>query len=212
MWKWLVAGTLAFGIAPALAQAQMRFGRVGQPRMPMIGFGNMSFPLGMGFPMGGFQPGSALLMRGFPLNNGLGLGASAYLNRYAMSPYAANAYMMNPYMMSSYMNGYMMNPYMSGGMSGNSYGSGSSSGYDSSGASAGYGGAGYGQAGSGQTASFEPSVLFGLPASNGHLQWPLGLRTLAPANETKALRQQLDLVLAFVATQAAAGQVNNAFH
>jgi hypothetical protein len=177
VWKWLVAGTLAFGIAPAWAQAQMRFGRVSQVRMP-IGFGNMGFPTSMGvptgmsFPVAGFQPGSAL-MRGFPLSNSLGLGTSAYLNRYAMSPYGANSYMMNAYMMSSYMNGNMMNPYMSGGMSGNSYGSGSASGYDSSSASAGSGGTGYGQAGSGQTASIEPSVLFGLPAANGHLQWPL---------------------------------------
>ena len=102
-------------------------------------------------------------------------------------------------------------------MSGNSYGSGSSSmSSDPSGASAGYGGqgyggTGYGQSGIGQTASIAPSTLFGLPAQGGHLQWPLGLRTLPPANETKALRQQLDLVLSFVATQAAAGQVNRAF-
>jgi uncharacterized membrane protein YccC len=70
---------------------------------------------------------------------------------------------------------------------------------------------GYGQAGAGQTAAIAPATLFGLPAANGHVLWPLGLRTLPPANDTKALRRQLDLVLAFVATQAAAGQVNDAF-
>src|SRR5438270_11538955 len=111
MWKWLIAGALAFGIAPVALQAQTRFGRVSQPRMPMVGFGNM------GFPMGGFQTGSMFL----PLGNGLGLGASRFTNPYAMNPYAMSSYMMNPYMM----NAYMMNPYMSGSSYGNSYGSGS---------------------------------------------------------------------------------------
>jgi hypothetical protein len=53
--------------------------------------------------------------------------------------------------------------------------------------------------------------LFGLPAENGRLQWPLGLRILPPGNETNALREQLEVVLYFVATQAADGQVNREF-
>jgi hypothetical protein len=53
--------------------------------------------------------------------------------------------------------------------------------------------------------------LFGLPAENGRVQWPLGLRILQPAEETKALREQLELVLYSVATQAAEGQVNRTF-
>jgi hypothetical protein len=113
---------------------------------------------------------------------------------------------MNPYMMNSY----MMNPYSYGGSSGssygNSYGSGSSPGYDSSAA---YGGQGYGQ--SAQAAAIAPATLFGLPTADGRLQWPLGLRTLPPADETKALRRQLELVLSLVPTQAAVGQVNAAF-
>jgi hypothetical protein len=42
------------------------------------------------------------------------------------------------------------------------------------------------------------------------LQWPLGLRIL-PTDETKTLREQLELVLYFVATQAAEGKVNRVF-
>jgi hypothetical protein len=42
------------------------------------------------------------------------------------------------------------------------------------------------------------------------LQWPLGLRIL-PTDETKTLREQLELVLYFVATQAAEGTVNRVF-
>jgi len=56
-----------------------------------------------------------------------------------------------------------------------------------------------------------PATLFGLPAENGRVQWPLGLRILQPADETKALREQLELVLYFVATQAAEGKVNRVF-
>ena len=51
-------------------------------------------------------------------------------------------------------------------------------------------------------------TLFGLPAENGRMQWPLGLRIL-PTDETKPLREQLELVLYFVATQAAEGKVNH---
>jgi hypothetical protein len=58
------------------------------------------------------------------------------------------------------------------------------------------------------TAPIAAATLFGLPAENGRVQWPLGLRTLPPANETKALREQLELVLYAVATQAAEGKVN----
>ena len=152
MWKWLIAGALIFGIAPLSVQAQnmmgsMRFGRFSQPRMPMVGFGNM------GFPMGGFQTGSMFL----PLGNGLGLGGSRFTNPYAMNPYAMSSYMMNPYMM----NAYMMNPYMSGSSYGNSYGSGSSSmSYDPSGASAGYGGQGYGTTGNRQSATAMADVTY----------------------------------------------------
>ena len=62
---------------------------------------------------------------------------------------------------------------------------------------------GDGRSGTGQTAPIAAATLFGLPAENGRVQWPLGLRILPPGNETKALRDQLELVLYFVATQAA---------
>src|SRR5205085_10721537 len=52
------------------------------------------------------------------------------------------------------------------------------------------------------------ATLFGLPAENGRVQWPFGLESLTPSDETKALRDQLELVLYFVATQAAEGKVN----
>jgi hypothetical protein len=75
----------------------------------------------------------------------------------------------------------------------------------------GYEGVGHGQLGTGQTAPIAPATLFGLPSENGRVVWPLGLRILPPADETKALREQLELVLYFVATQAAEGQVNRTF-
>jgi hypothetical protein len=55
------------------------------------------------------------------------------------------------------------------------------------------------------------ATLFGLPAENGRVRWPFGLESLTPSDETKALRDQLELVLYFVATQAAEGRVNHAF-
>jgi hypothetical protein len=67
---------------------------------------------------------------------------------------------------------------------------------------------GNGQPRTDQTAPIAAATLFGLPAENGRLQWPLGLRIL-PTNETKALREQLDIVLYIVATQAAEGKVNS---
>jgi hypothetical protein len=69
---------------------------------------------------------------------------------------------------------------------------------------------GYGQSGTGQSAPIAAATLFGLPGENGRLQWPLGLRIL-PTDETKTLREQLELVLYFVATQAAEGKVNRVF-
>ena len=66
----------------------------------------------------------------------------------------------------------------------------------------------YGQSGTGQTASIAAATLFGLPAENGHVQWPLGLRIL-PTDETKALREQLEVVLYVVGTQAVEGKVNH---
>jgi hypothetical protein len=77
--------------------------------------------------------------------------------------------------------------------------------------SKGYGRTGQAQSGTNQTSSIAAATLFGLPAKNGRVEWPLGLRILAPAEETKALREQLEVVLYFVATQAAEGQVNRAF-
>ena len=68
----------------------------------------------------------------------------------------------------------------------------------------------YGQSGTGQTAPIAAATLFGLPAEKGRLQWPLGLQIL-PSNETKPLREQLELVLYYVATQAAEGKVNRVF-
>ena len=69
---------------------------------------------------------------------------------------------------------------------------------------------GYGQSGTDQSVPLAAATLFGLPAENGRVQWPLGLRIL-PADETKALREQLELLLYFVATQAAEGKVNRVF-
>jgi hypothetical protein len=69
---------------------------------------------------------------------------------------------------------------------------------------------GYGQPGTGQSAPIAAATLFGLPADNGRVQWPLGLRIL-PTDETKPLREQLELVLYFVGTQAAEGKVNRVF-
>jgi hypothetical protein len=55
------------------------------------------------------------------------------------------------------------------------------------------------------------ATLFGLPAEDGRVRWPFGLESLTPSDETKALRDQLELVLYFVATQAAEGKVNRVF-
>ncbi|HZY87066.1 MAG TPA: hypothetical protein VFE78_19680 [Gemmataceae bacterium] len=55
------------------------------------------------------------------------------------------------------------------------------------------------------------ATLFGLPAEKGRVRWPFGLESLSPPDETKALRDQLELVLYFVATQAAEGKVNRVF-
>jgi hypothetical protein len=52
------------------------------------------------------------------------------------------------------------------------------------------------------------ATLFGLPAEDGRVRWPFGLESLTPSDETQALRDQLELVLYFVATQAAEGKVN----
>jgi hypothetical protein len=108
---------------------------------------------------------------------------------------------MNSYMMSPY----MMGPYMSGNSSmyGNSYGSSPMN-------SGAQGARGNGAPETDQAAPIAPATLFGLPAEHGRVQWPLGLRLL-PANEAQPLRDQLELSLYFVATQAAEGQVNRAF-
>jgi len=66
---------------------------------------------------------------------------------------------------------------------------------------------GHGQTGTGQTPPIAAATLFGLPAEKGRVQWPLGLLVL-PADEAKPLREQLELVLYVVATQAAEGKVN----
>jgi hypothetical protein len=62
-----------------------------------------------------------------------------------------------------------------------------------------------------RTPRLAAATLFGLPAENGRVQWPFGLESLTPSDETKALRDQLELVLYFVATQAAEGKVNRVF-
>jgi len=61
------------------------------------------------------------------------------------------------------------------------------------------------------SAPIASATLFGLPSENGRLQWPLGLRFLPPDRQTKPLREQLEFVLYFVATQAAEGKVNHVF-
>jgi hypothetical protein len=131
--------------------------------------------------------------------------ASTYTSPYAMNPYTMGSYVMSPYLSG--------NPYTYG----HSYAPGPSpTTPGTSGAGAGYGGQGYGEAGhgqpgTGQTAPIAAATLFGLPAENGRVQWPLGLRILQPAEETKALREQLELVLYSVATQAAEGRANRTF-
>jgi hypothetical protein len=55
------------------------------------------------------------------------------------------------------------------------------------------------------------ATLFGLPAEDGRVRWPFGLEGLTPSEEAQALRDQLELVLYFVATQAAEGKVNRVF-
>jgi hypothetical protein len=122
-----------------------------------------------------------------------------------MNPYAGSSHLMNPYMSG--------NPYRYG----NSYALGSSPmNSGTSGEFVGYGGQGYGgteygQPGASRTGRLAPATLFGLPSEDGRVQWPLGLRVLGPADETKALREQLEAVLYFVATQAAEGRVNPTF-
>jgi len=121
-----------------------------------------------------------------------------------MTPYIKNPYSMNPYMSG--------NPYPSGNSdAGSLLMSPGTGGAPAAAPGNAYGGMGSGQPQTGERPRIEPATLFGLPAENGHLQWPLGLRILAPANETKALRGQLEVVLSFVAMQAAEGQVNSAF-
>ena len=63
----------------------------------------------------------------------------------------------------------------------------------------------------GSTPRLAAATLFGLPAENGRVRWPFGLESLTPSDETKALRDQLELVLYFAATQAAEGKVNRVF-
>ena len=63
----------------------------------------------------------------------------------------------------------------------------------------------------GTTAPIAAATLFGLPAENGRLTWPLALRILPPADQTKSLREQLELALYYVATQAAEGKANRVF-
>jgi hypothetical protein len=131
--------------------------------------------------------------------------ASPYTNPYAMNPYARSSYTVSPYTSGNpYLYG---NPYALGSAPMSSGTGGAGAEYDGQG----YGGTGYGQPGTAQTARLAAATLFGLPSANGRVQWPLGLRILAPANETKALREQLEAVLYFVATQAAEGQVNRTF-
>jgi len=116
----------------------------------------------------------------------------------------------NPYTMNSY----RVSPSMSGNS--NMYGDSSLTWSGTSDNVAEYGGQGhgdlgYGQPRTGQAAPIAAATLFGLPAENGRVQWPLGLRILKPADETRALREQLELVLYFAATQAAEGHVNRTF-
>src|SRR5205814_4333370 len=96
-------------------------------------------------------------------------------------------YGMMPYGSNTYMPGYS-------GMTSN-YGSASMS---------------YGQAGMGTAQARSPAALLGVPVEKGHIRWPLGLRVLPPADETKTLREQLDALLPTVASQAALGQASPA--
>jgi len=59
-----------------------------------------------------------------------------------------------------------------------------------------------------ETPRLAGAALFGLPTKDGRVQWPFGLESLTPSEESKALRNQLELVLDIVAAQAAEGQTN----
>jgi hypothetical protein len=59
-----------------------------------------------------------------------------------------------------------------------------------------------------QEGSAAAATLFGLPADHGRVKWPLGLQVLRPSGEATALREQFELVLYYVANEAANGKVN----
>jgi hypothetical protein len=54
----------------------------------------------------------------------------------------------------------------------------------------------------------DPFAFLGLPSVDGQLNWPLGLRILAPTLQTTPLRQQIEAELQMIATQAMAGSVD----
>src|SRR5262249_34412249 len=151
-------------------------------------------------PLGFFQlPGT----RGFQAFAG-SPSMLAFYSAFAMPAYARSY--PNSYMMSAYSNPYMASyPYMSG------YGSNYTGGYGMSYIGGQYPSNTYNLANSAyltdRTQETSLTVL-GVPVERGRVQWPLGLRVLPPAKETKALRDQLDIVLPTVANQAVAGQTN----
>jgi hypothetical protein len=51
----------------------------------------------------------------------------------------------------------------------------------------------------------------GLPAKDGHLNWPLGLRMLRPDEETRDLRKQFDVLVQALATQQLSSQPSSGY-
>jgi hypothetical protein len=57
----------------------------------------------------------------------------------------------------------------------------------------------------------EPANLFdavGLPSTDGHLNWPLGLRALPPGPETQELRRQVEALLQLAMAERSAGETD----
>jgi hypothetical protein len=168
---------------------------------------------------------------------GLRTQAAVLANTYSAAPVPMTGNLYNPFAYGSFpaagyaANGYGANPanYASGGgYGGGAYGMG----YGMAAYGAGYGG-GYGSDYSPTTASstkpvstytrstdssstdqssVSRSVLdaLGVPTENGQLQWPLGLRVLAPATKAEALRHQVDMLVKQAAAQFASGKASPA--
>lgn len=100
-----------------------------------------------------------------------------------------------------------VNTYIPGGGYGGGYGTGGMNSANAGSAMA----ADYTAAGAVAASPSGTSVeLLGFSLDNGQLNWPLGVRILAPSDQTSLLRGRIDALLSLMATQAAAGSVNPA--